>query len=1058
MIKYNYLLICFLALLLAGCRSTTRQFNFADIEKEFLQPSDSVKTAVYWYWINDNISKEAVVKDLHAMKQVGINRAFIGNIGLSPAESPYGKVKLFTDEWWEIIHTALKTATELNIEIGIFNCPGWSQSGGPWVKPEQSMRYLASSELRVKGPQKLVQKLEQPAAEFQDVKVLALPVSEEYGQNLANGISELSLPKGETTVELALSQKATVRSLVIYPAHKPILAECELQVKAGDNYQSVKKFNINRTNAALNVGFEPYSPIAISLPETEGQEFRIIFNMANDNCGISKIILSPTPKVERYAEKTLAKMFQTPLPYWHDYMWDPQPEVTDPSLITPPQKVLDISANMTADGTLTWDVPDGEWIIMRTGMTPTGVVNSPASPEGRGIEVDKMNKQHVFAHFDAFLGQILERVPAADRKTWKVVVEDSYETGGQNFTDDFIEEFQQRYGYDPVPWLPVYKGHVVGNLDLSDRFLWDVRRLIADKVAYDYVGGLREVSNQNGLTTWLENYGHWGFPAEFLQYGGQSDEIGGEFWSEGNLGDIENRAASSCAHIYGKNKVWAESFTCGGQAYSRYPATMKRRGDWSFTEGINSTLLHVYIQQPYDDKAPGVNAWFGNEFNRLNTWYYHLDLFVTYLKRANFMLQQGLNVADVAYFIGEDVPKMTGVREPELPKGYSFDYINAETIEHSLSVKDGRLVLPHGTSYRILVLPKLETMRPEVLLKIEQLVSNGAVILGPPPNRSPGMRNYPDADRQIQDLVTKMWGDLSVKQRSYGKGLIFTDMGMEEVLSCLKVKPDCHFAGNDPVLYVHRNLGGNEIYFLSNQADSMIHVEPQFRVKGMQPELWDAATGKIRLLPAFQQKGEITSVPLQLDAYESAFIVFHRNGKPGKSAIGDNYPTRKDITTVASSWEVTFESDEIKRGHSQPVVFEKLQDWSESQDDAIRYYSGTANYKTTFPMNDIPKGETIFLDLGKVQVMAKVTVNGQYAGGVWTAPYRLDVTPYLKEGDNLLEVEVVNTWVNRLIGDQGLPEKDRPTWSHNNPWKANSPLQSSGLIGPVSVYSVNYYQ
>jgi len=268
-----------------------------------------------------------------------------------------------------------------------------------------------------------------------------------------------------------------------------------------------------------------------------------------------------------------------------------------------------------------------------------------------------------------------------------------------------------------------------------------MRRLVANKVAYDYVGGLRDVSHKHGLTTWLEYYGHWGFPGEFLMYGGQSDEIGGEFWSEGELGDIENRAATSSGHIYGKTKIWAESNTAGRRAFSRYPATIKQRGDRFFAEGINATLLHVYITQPYEDKAPGVNARFGNEFNRKNTWFSQIDVYIQYLKRVNYMLQQGLNVADVAYFIGEDAPKMTGVTDPALPVGYQFDYMNAEVIEKYMTVKDGLLTFPHGTQYKIMVLPKLETMRPELLTRIKQLVHDGAVVLGPFPTRSPSLHH-----------------------------------------------------------------------------------------------------------------------------------------------------------------------------------------------------------------------------------------------------------------------------------------------------------------------------
>lgn len=1066
-------IVCNFIVLLAFCNLFCRcakkpgnEVDFIEVENNFKGIPD-VQTSIYWYWINDNISKEAVVKDLQAMKEAGINRAFIGNIGLPAQEAPYGPVKIFTNEWWDIMHTALKTATELNIEIGIFNSPGWSQSGGPWIKPEQAMRYLAHSEVKVKGPRQLKQRLEQPTENFQDVKVIAFPAKDGSLTNLLDKASysispsnmkldgkkgkELTFTDKEVTIEITLPEKTTAHSLIFYPAERPIRANVEIQFEENGSFKSLKQFVLDRSNPALNVGFEPYAPVAISMPEIKGQKFRLVIK-ANPGSGIKDIQLSPAPVVEKFAEKSLAKMHQTPLPYWHDYLWDKQPDVTGYAM-TQPDEVQDISTYMDTEGVLSWDVPEGEWIIMRMGMAPTGVTNAPASPEGTGLEVDKMNRQHVASHFDAYIGKILERIPAADRQTWKVVVEDSYETGGQNFTDGFLKEFQQRYGYDPVPFLPVFKGHTIGSPDLSDRFLWDVRRLVADKVSYDYVGGLKDISNKHGLTTWLENYGHWGFPGEFLQYGGQSDEVGGEFWSEGSLGNIENRAASSCAHIYGKQKVSAESFTCGGGAYSRYPALMKQRGDWSLTEGINNTLLHVCIQQPYANRPPGVNASFGNEFNRLNTWYSHLDLFVAYLKRANYMLQQGLNVADVAYFIGEDAPKMTGVRDPELPKGYSFDYINAEVIERDLTVKDGRLVLPHGTSYRLLVLPRLETMRPSVLKKIEQLVADGAVILGPPPSRSPSLENYPAADKEVSAMAQKMWGDLAAKQRSYGKGTIYTDMEMKDVLDKIGVAPDCQFGENDPALYVHRTAGENEVYFITNQCDSTIVLSPQFRVKGKVPELWDAVSGSIRTLPAFIQHEETTTVPLQLEAFESCFIVFRKSGKPASADLQANFPRPEVIATIDQPWQVTFESDAYKRGPAQPVTFTTLLDWTRHEDESIRYYSGTALYKTTFEVTQQPEGK-LYIDLGQVTAMAKVKINGQYVGGAWTAPYRIEVSDQVKSGVNELEVEVVNTWVNRLIGDQQLPPAERPTWAHNNPWNADSPLQTSGLSGPVQLISI----
>jgi hypothetical protein len=1054
----------------------------------FVTPADSMQTAVYWYWISDNISKDGVVKDLYAMKEAGINRAFIGNIGLD--DVPYGKVKMLSEEWWEILHLALKTATELKIEIGIFNSPGWSQSGGPWVKAENAMRYLTASETKVKGPVKFSQKLEKPIELFQDVKVIAYPapknnelvLTHQNGRisskpkvknlkHLTDGdtITGITFPKGNTfTLNFEANKAFTARSLSIQSTNNSIYSNVLLQAKnEKDKYITVKEFTFNRVNDMINVGFNPYAPVLISFPAITSKSFRLKFKdetptgwsfpQANKNGGIVEVKLSAAPRVENYAQKTFAKMYHTPLPSWSDYQWKQQAEVDNKELLVDGSKVLDISENMMVDGTLNWDVPEGDWIILRTGMTPTGTKNSPASPEATGYEVDKMSKEHAALHFDGHMGEILKRIPEADRKCFKVVVQDSYEMGGQNFTDGFIEEFNNVYGYDPLPYLPVYQGMVVNSQQASDRFLWDMRRLVANKIAYDYVGGLRDISHKHGLTTWLENYGHWGFPGEFLMYGGQSDEIGGEFWSEGSLGDIENRAATSCGHIYGKTKIWAESNTCGGRSFSRYPASIKHRGDRFFAEGINATLLHVYIHQPYEDKNPGVNAGFGNPFNRKNTWFSQMDVYTQYLKRTNYMLQQGLNVADVAYFIGEDTPKMTGITDPALPVGYQFDYMNAEVIKRDMTVEDGLITLPHGTQYKIMVLPKLETMRPELLAKIKQLVNDGAVILGPAPNRSPSLQKQPEADQQVKSMAAELWGEVdgvNVKSGKYGKGTVLNGMDMKEALALVNCVPDCKVPEDNSIHYGHRTLGNGEIYFVSNQTNKEQIITPEFRVSGMQPELWEATTGYMRDLPSYEQKAYVTAVPLKLAPYESVFVVFSKSaGKSEAMGIEANYPKPELIADLKTPWTVNF--DATQRGPEEAVVFETLTDWTTSDDDRIKHYSGTAFYNNTFNIEKLPEGEKITIDLGELTAMAKVTVNGNYVGGVWTAPYRLDITDLVKDGENQLKIEVVNTWVNRIIGDMKLPVEERKTWAPHLPYNAESPLQASGLFGPVEILKNN---
>ena len=859
--------LCILVCLgLLSCNKTETSANhpsFASIEQGFRSIPDSVQTGVYWYWISDNISKEGVERDLEAMKVAGINRAFIGNIGIDGI--PYGDHKLLSSEWWEVLHAALKKATELNIEIGIFNSPGWSQSGGPWVKSSQAMRYLASSDTIVAGPGRMQLTLPSVGKDEQDVCVIAYPALDKPVAEKSWAINKKSGQSSSSV--LVFDKEATVRTL-IYRVNTPFKTTAKLWVKKGGKEELLRQFVIDRSNPALNVGFVPYAPVVISLPETSASQFRL--EMSEEGEAAGNVTLTSSPMMERYPEKSLAKMFQTPLPMWDDYLWEKQPAVSDASLMVSPDAIKNVT-EFSKNGVLDWEVPEGKWVIRRMAMLPTGVTNSPAAPEATGPEIDKMSKKHVAFHFDAFIGDILKRIPEADRKTFKVVVQDSYETGGQNWTDDMISVFKERYGYDPVPYLPVLEGTVVGNPDISDRFLWDLRRLIADRVSYDYVGGLRDVCHQHGLTTWLENYGHWGFPGEFLQYGGQSDEIAGEFWSEGSLGDIENRAASSCGHIYGKRRVWAESFTSGGPAFGRYPYQMKQRGDRFFTEGINSSLLHVYIHQPFEDREPGLDAWFGNEFNRKNTWFSQMDVFTGYLKRCNFMLQRGDYVADVAYFIGEDAPKMTGICTPELPAGYSFDYINGEVLLQRASVEDGRIVLPSGMKYRLLVLPQLETMRPEILQKIKELLQAGACVIGPAPKYSPSLSDYPAADRKVQALASELWGDQTESVRTIGKGRLFMPAtSLQPVLEALNVKPDMRVNSGTPVLFIHRATDEGDIYFISNQSETPVDINPSFRVAGKLPELWNPLTAEIRLLPEFTCADGVTTVPVRLEGFESS--------------------------------------------------------------------------------------------------------------------------------------------------------------------------------------------
>ncbi len=887
----------------------------------FHNPPQTTKPWCYWYWISDNLSKEGLSRDLESMARVGIGEAFIGNIFLD--DIPPGQIKVLSEPWWELVQHAIREGGRLGVDIGMFNCPGWSQSGGPWIKPNQAMRYLVSSETRVRGPSRFAEKLPRPAEPFQDVAVLALPTDRKASATVVSRAAKIScapavqnvewlvdgdlataaaLPPGAGqgkrpfVVEFELPEPGTVRSLSMLPSNSPWAAECELQAPGEDGtFETVRQFKFDRSNMKINVGPMPQGPVTVAVPAVTAKRFRLVLTGVTGTAALAEVELSSEPKVEFFIEKQLAKVHPTPSPLWDSYLWPAQPEPDAPGLAMPVGEIQDLTASLGPDGLLRWDVPPGEWVVVRIGMTPTGTQNAPASPEGQGLEVDKMNRDAARAHFNAFIGEILRRMPPSDRKAFKHVVADSYEMGPQNWTDGFAETFRSRYGYDPLPWLPVLTGRIIESADQSNRFLWDLRRLVADHVAKDYVGGLRDLCHEHGLELWLENYGHWGFPAEFLQYGGQSDRIGGEFWVTG-LGEIECRAASSAANIYGMPIVSAEAFT-GGPHFQSTPWRLKTRGDWAFCEGANHFVLHVYIHQPWEDRKPGINAWFGTEFNRHNTWFDAGRAWIDYLRRSCFLLQQGHRVADVAYFIGEDTPKMTGVRDPELPPGCDFDYVNAEVIQKKMRVEDGLLKLPHGTTYRVLVLPKLPTMRPELLRKIRELVEAGATVLGSPPSRSPSLENYPRCDEQVRRLAAGLWGGdplASAGQRRFGKGQVHWGKELHEVFRSLGVPSD--FTSETPLRFTHRKAGDTDLYFLANPEGEEVLTNAAFRIDGKAPELWWPDSGRIERAAVYRQNRDRTYMPIHLGPRGSVFVVF-RNSAPAHdpvvSVLRDGEPLRE---------------------------------------------------------------------------------------------------------------------------------------------------------------------
>jgi len=1082
----------------------------ADLAADFAAPPASVRPGCYWYWFDDQVSREGITRDLEAMKQVGIGTAMIGIIGGVNGAKATLEPKPLTDAWWGNIVHAVKEGGRLGIDIGFFNSPGWSQSGGPWVRPEQAMRYLAQTEIRVTGPRKFREKLTAPAADFQQVAVQAFPAP--AGEDEVAAIVE----RTDTAIRFEMPASFTVRSLTICPVK---LASAKVELKASDDgvqFRTVTTFTMARGTFKHGLGPVFLAPVTVSFPAATTRFFRLDFTpdpalAFSARTSLGDVRLCAAPKVDDFAGKSMIKTYEHLLPPFSTPVWPLPAEPDRPEQIIQPRRVLDLTAQTASDGTLTWDVPPGEWVVLRTGMVPTGTVNKPAPAGTTGPEVDKMNRDHLQAHFDAYVGELLKRLAPEERRAWKYVVADSYETGFQNWTDGLARDFRQHYGYDPLPFLPVLGGRPVGGADVSDRFLWDLRRLVAERIAADYVGALRELSHRNGLKLWLENYGHFGFPSEFLLYGGASDEIGGEFWMGSNLGGAEVRAAASAAHLYGKPVVWAEAFTSRNRAFRDTPRDLKAKGDWAFCQGINQFILHVYIHQPTDGK-PGVNAWFGTEFNRNNTWFGESKAWIDYLRRCSVMLQTGRPVADVLRYIGEDAPRMVGPDKPELPDGYDYDCINSDGILNRLSVREGRFYLPDGTRYALLVLPDSAAMRPAVLKQLARLVAAGGTVLGSAPRRSPSLQDYPACDQEVKRLATDLWGT----------GRVMTGIGLGDALDRLHVLPDVVVPKD--VLWKHRATADADIYFVSNQASKPRRIAVSFRDHRRHVSLWQADTGCIGQGVHRVENGRAV-VDLDLDPAGSVFVVFSDKPSVGtaapavvaapkrvgpleirramyeavdgsgagdvtervRAALRDGaleidatpdalggdpvYGHAKQLKVeyawngvaatlvvpeagrlalplppeIPGPWQVAFPT--------RTVTFDCLISWTDHPERDIRFHSGAATYSTTFRVGKM--GSPALLDLGRVEALATVEVNGRVFHTLWKYPYKLDISAALRPGENALKVTVVNTWHNRLVGDAGLPPEQRGTvlgtWQA---FKSQLPLQPAGLLGPVTVSGV----
>jgi hypothetical protein len=735
-------------------------------------------------------------------------------------------------------------------------------------------------------------------------------------------------------------------------------------------------------------------------------------------------------------------------------------------------RVVDLTAKMDADARLTWDAPAGQWTVIRFGHTFTGAKSHPAPASGAGPECDKLSKEGVEAHFNGMMGKLIQDVGAAAGKTLVSTHVDSWEVGSQNWTAKMREEFRKRRGYDMLRFLPVMTGRPVDSVDASERFLWDLRQTVSELLAENYIGHLRKLAHAGGLRLSMESYTT---PANDLEVANYVDEPICEFWwPDGGWVYWSVKAMASAAHGNNRPIVGAEAFTAGKlERWLAHPQSLKAVGDRAFCDGVNRMIVHRYAMQPWPDRRPGMmmGRW-GLHYERTQTWWEQSTAWHEYLARCQYMLRQGLFVADVMDLQPEE--PMARCR-PLALSGYDYDAYSPSLFMDKVSVQDGKLTLPHGMQYRLLLLPDVKSMTLPMLRKIKDLVEAGAVALGNPPRQVPGLTDYPKADAELKKLADALWGtDETVKQHAVGKGRVLRGMKPEDALAQLGVAPD--FTADRGLRWIHRTADGMEIYFVASGSDRPEQAACTFRQSGKCPEFWDPETGRIAPVRHYEEANGQTRVPISFEPAGSVFVVFRpgpadparrvvsvkRDGQaivpapaaaappagpagaaaspaidlvrsevwqPGAYAIetADGKSRRFEIgpmpqpLEIAGPWLVRFDPN---WGAPRHITMEKLVSWSKHADPGVRYFSGTATYdkKIAVPHEILGKQRRVYLDLGTVAVMARVKLNGKNLGVLWKPPYRVEITNAVQAGENSLEIGVVNLWPNRMIGDEQLPE------------------------------------
>jgi hypothetical protein len=1042
----------------------------------FREPAQVFHPETWFHFIGGNVAGPGITADLEAIAGAGIEgvQFFHGQFG-GPWPGVERQIKCLTPSWDGAVRHLADECQRLGLRFTMQNCPGWAMAGGPWITPDKAMRHLVWSRTDVNGGSTESTALPKPQPsqeewrDYRDVMVLAFPTPEgDTGKAL--------VPASIKSNREDLPWKKCLRKeqgtmLRLEPGKEPVWFEATMEEPVTlrtVEFPSVQSFNhpwcydpgVKITVQAVLPGgmqevagtemppsnWQGNQPISLACSEVPAKTYRITIEHQHTMTFPYIQLFTGARKNNWEAEsaRVLGSLLRGPHPRQAKAAW------------IDPAKIVDVTDQMDAQGSLHWDAPQGPWTVLRFGHVNTGRRNGPAPPEATGWECDKLSPLGAETHFAGYIGRVAGAEGPVGNGRLQGMLLDSWECETQTWTPGMDEQFSQLRGYALKPWLPALAGYVIGDPETTARFLRDWRATINELVVKNFFGRMAALGHEKGLTISFETAPGDVFPGDILEYYKHADVPMCEFWqprSEAYVGCFEFKPVKPCvsaARLYGKPRVAAEAFTSFELTWNEHPGMLKHVADIHFAEGVTHLVFHTYTHNPRTDFLPpgtSFGSGIGAPFLRSQTWWSHMPEFTAYLSRCSYLLERGRPVSDVLWYLGDEQDHKPRQEAP-FPAGYRYDYCNPDVLLNRLSVSDGMLVTPEGLRYRLLWLCDCPRMRPETLERMVTLVKAGAVLVGERPQGLATLSGGDQAEKRFHEAIETLWDEENATKeagkasrvRRVGQGSVMSGISLGEALAQCKIGPDVE---GDGVVWAHRQTDGADWYFVAAPAQQAFRGTLKFRAAGVS-ELWDPLTGAVTPANLVRRDGETSQVALDLPQSGSVFVVFWR----GEATVSSPETHTVRSTTIEGPWTLAFPAG---WGAPATVRVDRLKSWTELDlAPEARAFSGTASYTTEFTLEPLAADTRVELDLGRVEVIARVRVNGQPAGSVWTPPYRVDITRLVKPGVNRLAIEVTNTWFNRLVYDAGQDEKLRKTWTINGPAKGRA-LVPAGLLGPVEV-------